>query len=158
MNQQKGREQNLLSNCLYRADEKIMKKQVQNILILDDDSGVRESLTDFFEDREWKVLTAATAEEAIEILGKENLEAAIVDIRLPGIDGIEFIRRTFKSYPSMAFIICTGSTEYNPPKDILSIHQVSRNIFSKPIFDLTNLEKELFCQIEKCKEETEYHE
>lgn len=127
-----------------------MSEQMQTVLILDDDEVVRESLVGFFEDREWRVMPAETAEKALEMLQQELPDCAIVDIRLPGMDGNMLIRKVSKMYPTLACVICTGSPEYHPPDDVGALAQVSEQIIAKPVTDLAALEKAVCLQIKKC--------
>ncbi len=124
---------------------------MKTILILDDDIAVRESLMEFFEDREYQVLPANSAEEALEILTNDVPDGAVVDIRLPGMDGNAFILAAAKKYPSMACVIVTGSPEYSLPQRVADMYNVSETIFSKPVSDLAALGKTLLWQIEKCR-------
>ena len=128
-----------------------MNEQPLTVLVLDDDEAVRDSLSDFFEDHGWKVLTAATAEEALEVLTEESPDGAIVDLRLPGMDGNAFIRAACATYPGLAHVICTGSPEYRPPVEVTSLPQVSRRTFKKPLQSLEALEAELRRHIEACR-------
>ncbi len=120
-----------------------MNKQLKNVLILDDDEAVRESLADFFEDRGWQVMSAETAEIAIDMLRQGSPNGAVVDIRLPGMDGNEFIREVYRRNTSMACVLCTGSPEYDLPADLLKLSCVSNHVFRKPVTDMAELEKEL---------------
>jgi DNA-binding NtrC family response regulator len=122
---------------------------MKTILILDDDDAVRESLVDFFEDREWRVVSAASAEAALEMLTVEKPDGAVVDIRLPGMDGNAFILAAVEKRPAMAYVIVTGSPEYSLPGDVAGLSGVSHLVFSKPIADLPALEKALLDQIKK---------
>ncbi len=127
-------------------------------MILDDDEAVRESLMYHFEDRGWRVLPAAMVEGAFDVLACETPNGAVVDIRLPGVDGNDFIREVCRRNISMAFVICTGSPQYRPPDDIAALPQMSEQVFAKPIVDLAELEKSLRRQFEKCsyKEKNNY--
>ena len=126
-----------------------MSEQTQTVLILDDEEAVRESLADFFEDQGWRVLPAETAEEALEVLKRETPDGAVVDIRLPGMDGNEFIREACQRNISMVCVICTGSPEYHLPSDIAALPRMSEKVFVKPVADLAEMEEALCRQIEK---------
>src|SRR6266446_2279076 len=63
-----------------------------NILIVDDDKSLLESYTVLLED-EFQVFTAETGETGLDLLRHEDVHLALLDIRLPGIDGIEVLRR-----------------------------------------------------------------
>ncbi len=127
-----------------------MSNQSKIVLVLDDDENVRKSFVDFFDDRGWKTLSAVTAEEALEVLTREQVDGVIVDIRLPGMNGDEFIQTSRLIFPSLAYVICTGSPEYEPPKDITVLSQVFGSVFDKPCTNLNALEEALRLQIEKC--------
>ena len=114
---------------------------METILILDDELVVRQSLADHFEDRFWRPVQAASSEEALELLEKEQPVAAIVDIRLPGKDGSTFIREALKRNVRMVFVICTGSPEYVLAPDLLNETRVSKSLFRKPVTDLGELEE-----------------
>ncbi len=63
----------------------------KTVLIVDDDETIR----DYFERalKEYKVLKASSGEEALEIIQKERIDLVLLDIRMPGIDGIETLKR-----------------------------------------------------------------
>ncbi len=127
-----------------------MSNQSKIVLVLDDDENVRKSFIDFFDDRSWKTLSAVTAEEALEVLTREPVDGVIVDIRLPGMNGDEFIQTSRLIFPTLAYVICTGSPEYDPPKDITVLSQVFNKVFDKPCTNLNAVEEALRLQIEKC--------
>ncbi len=135
--------------------EKNMTKQTQLLLILDDDNAVRESFVYFFEDRGWKVMSANNAEVALELVTDNIPDGAIVDIRLPGMDGNSFIYAMNKTHPNVACVICTGSPEYHLPSNISILPQVSDKVFDKPVEDIGELEDELLSLIQKCKDKME---
>src|SRR5437660_3035697 len=62
------------------------------ILIIDDDKSLLESYTVLLED-EFQVFTAETGERGLDLLRHEDVHLVLLDIRLPGIDGIEVLRR-----------------------------------------------------------------
>lgn len=72
---------------------------MKRILILDDEPAVRQSFMDYFEDRLWFPVQAGSGEEALALLMQERQMAAIVDVRLPGMDGNDFIRSASCSTP-----------------------------------------------------------
>lgn len=116
---------------------------MKTILILDDEPFVRKSFADYFEDHLWRPLQANSAKQALELLEKESPYGAVVDIRLKGMDGNAFIRKVHREKPKMAFVICTGSPEYDIPADLLKLPCVSNHVFRKPVTDMAELEKDL---------------
>ncbi len=116
---------------------------MNTILILDDEYVVRQSFADYFEDNLWRVVQAETAEQALELLDTEKPEVAIVDIRLPGIDGDEFIREALERKKQLAFVICSGSPSYGVPEDLQHQIKVSQNFFRKPVTNFQELEDDV---------------
>jgi two-component system nitrogen regulation response regulator NtrX len=63
------------------------------ILIVDDEPGIRESLSGVLEDEGFVALTAASGEQCLEMLASEDLDAVLLDVWLPGMDGLEVLER-----------------------------------------------------------------
>ncbi|MDP3285399.1 MAG: response regulator, partial [Desulfobacterales bacterium] len=59
------------------------------ILIVDDDPGIRSSMSDFIEFAGYKSLKAESAFEAIEILKTNQIDVVVTDIMMPGMNGLE---------------------------------------------------------------------
>jgi len=120
-----------------------MTESMHTILIVDDEIFIRQSFCDYFEDQLWRTILAESGEQALEILEQESPDAAVVDIRMGGMDGDAFILKAHKIKPEMAFVICTGSPEYYIPDALREVSTVSRQLFKKPLTDLSRLEEEL---------------
>jgi DNA-binding NtrC family response regulator len=116
---------------------------VISVLVIDDDESVRTSLKFHLEDCGFTTYSTETAEDALELLENTSVDTAIVDLRLPGIDGEEFIRLATARWPGMRFIIYTGSPVMHVPAEILSASSVSPELFLKPISALTKLSDEV---------------
>ena len=79
------------------------------VLVLDDEELLRESLALYLETHGFAVLQAGSAEEALALLPDNPCRAAVVDIRLPGLTGLDFIARANAIWPGMRFVVYTGS-------------------------------------------------
>ena len=121
---------------------------MKTLLVLDDEHIVRQSFVDYFEDRSWHVVQAETAEQALTMLETVQPAAALVDIRLPGIDGNTFIRKMIGQKVNMAFIICSGSPSYRVPDDLQQHKNVSTTFFRKPVANFDALEQDVLQAIE----------
>ena len=84
-----------------------MKKRVK-ILVVDDEPIVRESLRDWLGDAGYQVLIAENGPQALEIIEKEKLGIVIADLVMPGMDGIELMRRAREILPNIQVIIITA--------------------------------------------------
>lgn len=107
-----------------------------NILLLDDDERVRFNLKLFFEDEGFDCDTYENSENALSALKEKYYDVAIVDIRLPGIDGEDFISASFLLAPHLKYLIHTGSTQYRLPDKLIIPGIPIAGIFNKPISNM----------------------
>ena len=128
-----------------------MDEFMLKVLIVDDEQYIRESFADYFEDHGWQTLIAHSGEQALEILERESPDGATVDIRLPGIDGNEFIRQALQKNSRMVFVVCTGSPEYDIPEDLLKNFRVSDDTLQKPVVNMALMERQLLRLMEHVK-------
>ncbi len=84
-----------------------MKKSPQ-ILIVDDENIVRESLRDWLCAVGYDVFTAASGEEALPIIKDKKISIMVTDLVMPGMDGIELMKASKKIVPSMNAVIITA--------------------------------------------------
>ncbi len=121
------------------------------ILVVDDEPSICESLVDYLEDFSYDVLAACGAQEALEILAKEPRDVAIIDIRLPGMNGDKLVMKAHHLQPDLHFLIHTGSSNYQPSEELLKIGIKREHIFTKPVRNLILL-KEAIEKIEQKEE------
>lgn len=126
-----------------------MEAFVNTLLVLDDEHIVRQSFADYFEDNSWRVVQAETGEQALALLEIEKPTAAIVDIRLPGIDGNVFIREALTRTTEVTFIICSGSPTYFVPVDLQQEENVSNTFHRKPVIDFEKLKQDVQSTVKK---------
>jgi two-component system, NtrC family, nitrogen regulation response regulator NtrX len=83
------------------------------ILIVDDEEGIRESLASILRDERYAVDTAASGEDALSLLGRNDFQVVLLDIWLPGIDGMEALTRIqdLPRPPAVIMISGHGSIE-----------------------------------------------
>ena len=80
------------------------------ILVVDDESFVREVLTEILREEGYRVVEASTAERALQIADSEPISAFLLDVEMPGTTGIELCRRLRKlpQHHSTPIIFVTG--------------------------------------------------
>ena len=66
---------------------------MHNILIVDDESGIRDSLTGVLEDEGYKTSQAESGEACLRLLEKHEIDVVLLDIWLPGIDGLDTLQK-----------------------------------------------------------------
>jgi two-component system nitrogen regulation response regulator NtrX len=64
-----------------------------SVLVVDDEAGIRQSLTDVLQDEGYRVAAVESGEDCLSFLGKEKTDVVLLDIWLPGIDGLETLAR-----------------------------------------------------------------
>ena len=106
------------------------------VLVIDDETSIRESLSAFLEDFDFLVSASETAEKALQLILENEFDLAIVDLRLPGMDGDALITKAHKIQPNLRYIIYTGSTEYNLPHELQEIGMSPEHVYLKPLLDL----------------------
>ena len=78
------------------------------VLVVDDEPAIRQLLSSLLVRSGYLVETAGSAEEAAEKLAKGDFDAALCDIKLPGMNGIELLRRTRQAGTDTTFIMVTA--------------------------------------------------
>lgn len=83
------------------------------MLIVDDDKNIRYSLKRMFEDKGKTVITAKNGKEALDILDKEQPDLVVMDIMMPGMNGLAVLKEIHENWPKLLVIIMTafGTTE-----------------------------------------------
>jgi DNA-binding response OmpR family regulator len=89
-------------------EEKIGGEQMKPILVVEDETIMRESLRDWLTDDGYQVETAKEGEEALEAIAEQDFGVVILDLRLPGKDGIEVLREAKERRPHLKGIIITA--------------------------------------------------
>ena len=82
--------------------------ETARILIVDDDENIRKVLTTILEDEGYIIESVGTAKKAIAKTGKKFYNLALIDVRLPDMEGIELLTRMKDTTPKMRKIIITG--------------------------------------------------
>lgn len=107
------------------------------VLIIDDEKNVLLSTQCFLEDEGYDVTTAASAEEALEFLKENEPDIALVDMRLPGMDGNDFIREASKKKAGLKYVVVTGSAHYAVPDELATLGVCEECVIKKPLTDMS---------------------
>jgi DNA-binding NtrC family response regulator len=105
------------------------------LLIVDDERGSRESLRLIFS-RDYSVLLAASAAEALELLAQEPVDLVLLDVILPGQSGIEVLRQIHATFPGLPVIMVSASASIPPVVEAIRLGAF--DFVSKP-FDIESL-------------------
>jgi two-component system response regulator AtoC len=110
-----------------------MKKK---ILIVDDDSLVLKTLQNLLSRQNYEIICAKSGEEAIHYLELGDFSLVLSDIRMPGQDGIELLKKIRANGIETPFVFITGYASENAPIDAIKLG--ARDYLLKP-FNLDEL-------------------
>ncbi len=91
-----------------RQEEEGKQGKASHILVIDDEEVIRNLLTDVLTDAGYKVMAVANAEEALEKVKEAPFEVVITDLMMPGMGGIEVLRKVKKVDSDISVIVMTG--------------------------------------------------
>ncbi len=103
------------------------------ILVIDDEQGVRDLFAKVLSRQDYNVLTAASGADGIQVAREQKVTLILLDIKMPGMDGLETLRRLKKVTPETAVIIITGYGTLQTSRKALKLGAV--DYITKP-FDL----------------------
>jgi len=116
------------------------KLKEMKMMLIDDDEWIRNSLSLFFEGEEIELRALETAEEGLEELRKTPYDIIIVDYKLPGISGLEFLKRIHETHPHAIKILITA---YKDKKLIAEALNIGVQDFIEKPFTTSTIEQTL---------------
>ncbi len=137
----------------------------KNILLVDDEISICQTLGGILTDEGYEVLTAGSGEDALKILKEESCSLVLLDIWLPGIDGIETLKIIKSEHPQIRVIMISGHGTIETA--VKSTKLGAFDFIEKPLsldkvilavnhaFDLVRLEEENLLLRQKYREEYE---
>jgi len=108
-----------------------------NILVIDDELSIRESFSLILEEK-YKVLLAASGEVALKQVADQKLDLAFLDIRMPGMDGLETLKRIKEINPDLEVVMVTALNDVS--KANAAVKHGARDYVVKP-FDVNHIIK-----------------
>ncbi len=135
----------------------LMEKSKINLLIVDDEEQFLDSIGRSLELRDFKVIAVNRGEKAIEAARKHPIDIALVDLKMPGINGEETLKALKKEHQWMEVVIltghgtidsaaeCTRSGAYSylqKPCDLDRILEALKNAYKKKVMNRQKIEEE----------------
>jgi len=93
---------------------------IPTILIVDDDAAIRGMLYDLLSEK-YECNTASMAEEALQYLEVEKYDAIVTDLAMPGLTGIELLKRVQQTYLKTPVILISGRGTEQDPEDLIEL-------------------------------------
>ena len=103
------------------------------IMVVEDEEVMNLHMRSYFERREYSVITASSAEEALPLVAKENPDLMLLDIGLPGMNGLELLKEIRKFNRSLRVILISGYYYLSPGEEKLLKELDAFEFVRKPI-------------------------
>lgn len=104
------------------------------VLVVDDEERIRRLLSGALEDQDdMRVKSAASAEEALDLLLQERADVAVVDLRLPGMDGEAFIAQAHSQGLCRRFVMHSGSIDLALTPAMVEAGMGPEDVLQKPV-------------------------
>lgn len=103
----------------------------ERILLVDDEEEFVSTLAERIETRGAKVVTATSGQEAIDKIKDENFDAIVLDLQMPGMNGIEAMKAILEKKPEMQVILLTGYGTIE--RGVEAVKQGAMDFLEKPI-------------------------
>ncbi len=121
--------------------------KTQKILIIDDETIIRQSFADHLEDLGYQVLTAENGRKGIEIIKREEPDLTLTDLRMPEMGGLEVIKHSMQLNPDTPIIVVSGAGRLGDA--IQALRLGAWDYILKPIEDMSILEHQVKKALEK---------
>ncbi len=118
---------------------------VKKVLIVDDQLGIRLLLEELFKKENYQTICAQNGGEALQLAADEEPDCVLLDMKMPGIDGIEVLKRLKDYQPNLPVIMMTAYGELELTEKALNLG--AEKYFTKPfdIFEVRDAVNTLFC-------------
>lgn len=114
-----------------------MSRPYRQLLVIDDDASVRQSIAVFLEDSGFEVHQCASGQQALEWLSKHRPDAILTDLRMPDVDGLAILKHVQRVMPEIPVIVISGMGMIKDVIDALRLGAADYLI--KPLVDMAVL-------------------
>ncbi|MCG7851393.1 MAG: response regulator [Methanosarcinaceae archaeon] len=110
---------------IVKAKDKIFKSPLERrditLLIVDDEEGIRRVLREFFVRKGYKVFEAESGEKALQLARSEKISAVLLDMKMPGMDGIETLKGLLEIDPKLGVVMATAVEDEDRVKKAIEL-------------------------------------
>lgn len=124
-----------------------------SVLVVDDEPVVLQLFSRVLSEKGLRTRTASSAEEALKLLEEGGIACVLADKNMPGMDGIEMLRRVREAQPHCAFIVMTGYASTDSAIEALRLGAV--DYLTKPFEDLDVVAQRIEDAIQQVRSELE---
>ncbi len=126
-----------------------MSPRPTRILTIDDEDLVREILTAYLEDSGFEVIQAGDGRTGIDLIGREQPDLVLCDLRMPGMDGLQVIATVTRDFPELPILVVSGMGGINDAIQALKLG--AWDYVTKPIEDMAVLEHAIDHALERAR-------
>ncbi|WP_346726952.1 response regulator [Bacillus suaedae] len=109
---------------------------MKKILVVDDQYGIRVLLCEILQKDGYQMHDAANGVQALKIVEKEQPDLVLLDMKIPGMDGLEILKHIKEDHPQINVIMMTAYGELNLINEAMSLGAITH--FAKP-FDIDDI-------------------
>jgi DNA-binding NtrC family response regulator len=130
----RGHHLSSLTPRLASDDERLLQysRPMARVLVIDDDAGVRESMERMLRGAGFTVHSVPTGEEGFELARREGFDVILSDMRMPGLSGLDVLRRLRDVRVDASFIVMTGFGTVDSAVESMKLGAV--DFVQKPFF------------------------
>ncbi|WP_100405750.1 response regulator [Bacillus solitudinis] len=109
---------------------------MQKILVVDDQYGIRVLLSEILQKDGYQIFQAANGVQALNIVEKDKPDLVLLDMKIPGMDGLEILKRIKEKHAEIDVIMMTAYGELNLINEAMQLGAITH--FAKP-FDIDDI-------------------
>ncbi|WP_020587988.1 response regulator [Desulfobacter curvatus] len=117
------------------------------VLVIDDEKNIRQSLAAYLEDNDYDVITAENGRQGLAFISSEKPDLVLLDLRMPGMDGIDVLRHGKKIIPDLPVIVISGANHIGGV--VKALRHGAWDYLEKPIKNFTVLDHSINRALEK---------
>lgn len=113
------------------APDQTQTSNQQTLLFVDDEANILSALKRLFRPFNYKILTAGSGMQGLELMEKERIDLVISDMRMPEMDGAQFLEQVRMKWPDTVRMLLTGYADISSAVAAINKGEIYRYI-SKP--------------------------
>jgi two-component system nitrogen regulation response regulator NtrX len=102
------------------------------VVVVNDEAGIRNSLDGCLSDGGYRVVLAGHGEQALELLSRTAADAVLLDVRLPGMGGLETLGRIREAFPLLPVVMISGNGTIDMA--VRAVKEGAFDFIEKPVF------------------------
>src|SRR5829696_6291251 len=110
------------------TEDRPIEEEKPTLLLVDDEANILSALRRLFRPNGYRVLTAGGGEEGLAVLARESVDLVISDMRMPNMDGSQFLAKVRAGWPDVLRVLLTGFADVNSTIEAINQGEIYRYI------------------------------